>query len=497
MPNELIFRKGLEYSGEVKSMDFPNKGLVYTGNYKVFVKDALPGQTVRYRLLKKWPEKGEGSLIEVISRGNNELEKADCPHFPTCGGCLLRSLPYEEQLKLKEKEVLDLLEPVAEGYEYLGIIPSPKANEYRNKMEFSFGDMEKGGELTLGLHKRGSFYDIVNVPECRIVCPDFRKILVKTLEFAHENKLTYRHKNGSGGYLRHLVVRRAEKTGEILVNLVTTSDCTAEEDVLLKAYTEALLELKLDGIFAGIIHSLNNSVADVVMSEKTDILYGRDYFDEELLGLKFHISPFSFFQTNSLGAEVLYDTVRKMIGERKESVVYDLYSGTGTIAQLMAPVAKRVYGIEIIEEAVLAARENAVENGLNNCTFIAGDVLKKLDEIEERPDFIILDPPRDGINPKALKKILDYNVDSLIYVSCKPTSLARDLPEFTAAGYRPVKVAMVDMFPGTANVETVVLLVRELNNDDKTVSIKVDMDGYNLNRDEGSSPPFCPLCYQY
>ena len=219
----------------------------------------------------------------------------------------------------------------------------------------------------------------------------------------------------------------------------------------------------------GILHTRNDNVADTVTNEGTDVLYGQDFFYEELLGLRFKITPFSFFQTNSLGAEVLYQTAREFIGDALPSgtdadiaehgkIVFDLYSGTGTIAQMLSPVAKKVIGVEIIEEAVEAAKENAQLNGLHNCEFIAGDVLKVIDSIEEKPDYIVLDPPRDGINPKALEKIIRYNVPQMVYISCKPTSLARDLEVLQARGYEVKKVCCVDMFPSTFHVETVVLL---------------------------------------
>ena len=200
----------------------------------------------------------------------------------------------------------------------------------------------------------------------------------------------------------------------------------------------------------------------MVKSDETRILYGQDYFYETILGLRFKISPFSFFQTNSLGAEVLYDTARSYIGDTKDMTVFDLYSGTGTIAQMMASVAKEVIGVEIVEEAVEAAKENAKMNGLDNCRFIAGDVLKMLDEIEEKPDFIVLDPPREGIHPKALPKIIEYGVDKMVYISCKPTSLARDLEVLIERGYRVQRVCCVDMFCSTVHVETVCLLTQNL-----------------------------------
>ena len=450
-------KKGEEYIGTVVRTEFPNKGIVELEDRKIIVKNTVPGQKVRFRIAKLKQGRGEGTLLEVKEPAENELPKPSCPHFGVCGGCVYQMLPYEEQVKLKAKQVKALLDPVAGEYDFLGIKGSPKAMEYRNKMEFSFGDEVKGGELKLGLHKRGSFYDIVDVRECTLVHPDFRKILVCVLEFCKEKNLPYYHKMSHEGYLRHLLVRRAEKTGEILMNLVTTSQMQVD----MQPLKDRLLQLALEGSFAGILHSINDGLADVVRSEETEVLYGKEYFFEEILGLRFKISTYSFFQTNSLGAEVLYSQARTFIGEGSRKVVFDLYSGTGTIAQLMAPAAEKVIGVEIIEEAVEAAKENAVGNGLTNCEFIAGDVLKVLDSIEEKPEYIILDPPRDGINPKALQKIIAYGVEHMVYISCKPTSLARDLEVLTAGGYSVEKVVCVDMFPQTANVETVALLSKK------------------------------------
>ena len=226
-------------------------------------------------------------------------------------------------------------------------------------------------------------------------------------------------------------------------------------------------------------------MADTVTNEGTDVLYGQDFFYEELLGLRFKITPFSFFQTNSLGAEVLYQTAREFIGDALPSgtdadiaehgkIVFDLYSGTGTIAQMLSPVAKKVIGVEIIEEAVEAAKENVQLNGLHNCEFIAGDVLKVIDSIEEKPDYIVLDPPRDGINPKALEKIIRYNVPQMVYISCKPTSLARDLEVLQARGYEVKKVCCVDMFPSTFHVETVVLLSQLKQKPDDYINVTIE-----------------------
>ena len=280
------------------------------------------------------------------------------------------------------------------------------------------------------------------------------KILSCVLSYFQKLGTPYYHKMSHEGYLRHLLLRRAETTGEILVNLVTTSQMEYD----LTPLVDEILALPLEGTIVGILHLINDSVADVVRSDETRILFGQDYFYETILGLRFKITPFSFFQTNSLGAEVLYRTARDYIGDTKDQMVFDLYSGTGTIAQLLASVAKEVVGVEIVEEAVVAARENAVRNGLSNCRFIAGDVLKVLDDIPEKPDFIVLDPPRDGIHPKALPKIIAYGVEHMVYISCKPTSLARDLDVLIKSGYRVEKACCVDMFCSTVHTETVCLL---------------------------------------
>lgn len=458
-------KKGQEYIGIVDHIEFPNKGVVFVDGEAAIVKNTIPGQKIRFLINKVRKGKCEGRLLEVLESSELETEAAACSHFGTCGGCTYQTVPYEEQLKIKEEQVKKMLDHViTTDYNFEGIKGSPESLGYRNKMEFSFGDEVKDGPLALGLHKRGSFYDIVTADQCKIVNEDYNYILTTVLEVCRKYDLSFYHKLSHIGYLRHLLVRRAAKTGEILINLITTSQTDiigVAEDEFLKELVDGLLSLELNGKVVGVLHTVNDSLADVVQSDRTDILYGQDYFFEELLGLKFKISTFSFFQTNSLGAEVLYSTAREFVGETKDKLIFDLYSGTGTIAQLLAPVAKKVIGVEIVEEAVEAAKENAALNQLSNCEFIAGDVLKVIDSIEEKPDLIVLDPPRDGIHPKALGKIIDYGVDRLVYISCKPTSLARDLEMLQERGYKVERVVCVDMFPGTVHVETVCLLSRK------------------------------------
>ena len=453
-------KKGTIYEGTVCYVKFPNKGIVKVEGEEqdIVVKHVIPGQKVKVAVNKVRKGKAEGRLLEVLETSKDEIP-SPCPHFGQCGGCSYQSLPYEKQLELKESQVRELLKDrIPEGV-FEGIKESPVREAYRNKMEFTFGDEYKDGPLSLGMHKRGSFHDIVTVSGCRIVDEDFRMILECTREYFEQQKVPFYHRMRHDGYLRHLLVRKAVKTGEILADLITTSAYTGEE-ALLRGWKEALLALPLKGTFAGILHTRNDSLADAVKDEGTEILYGQNYFYEELLGLKFKITPFSFFQTNSLGAEVLYETAREYIGDTKDKVVFDLYSGTGTIAQIAAPVAKKVVGVEIIEEAVEAARENAALNELDNCSFWAGDVLKVVDELQEIPDLIILDPPRDGVHPKALEKIIGFGAERIVYISCKPTSLARDLELLTGKGYVPERVSCVDLFPGTVHVETVCCLHR-------------------------------------
>ncbi len=553
-------KKGQIVEGTVRRVEFPNKGIVETEDGVCVVKNTLPGQQVRCSVNKVRKGKAEGRLLDVLAPSADECG-SPCPHFGICGGCTYLSLPYEKQLQIKEEQVKKLLDGVLVkqqgAWQFEGIKASPVCYGYRNKMEFSFGDERKDGPLTLGMHKRGGFYDIVSVTECQIVDEDYRSILkcVRDYFAALQEKgmdIHFYHRLRHTGYLRHLLVRKAAVTGEILIALVTTTQtdgwekkpevipdkidkeeesmcacgmdklCAEEESIhaggfdkgyrkeeeVLSGMTDSLLALPLAGKIVGILHTRNDAVADVVKSDETRILYGQDFFYEELLGLKFKISQFSFFQTNSRGAEVLYETARSYIADYFEpekegsgadttekvsessqignnKIVYDLYSGTGTIAQLMAPVAKKVIGVEIVEEAVEAARRNTELNGLHNCEFIAGDVLKVLDEIEEKPDIIILDPPRDGIHPKALDKIIRYGVEHILYISCKPTSLVRDLEVFLERGYEVERAVAVDQFPWTANVETVCLLSKL--NVEQHIEVELTMDELDLTAAESKA----------
>ena len=466
------------YEGIIQKVAFPNKGLVTVeGEEKsVIVKNGIPGQKVKFCVNKIRKGKAEGRLLEVLEKSPLETREPVCSIFPACGGCMYQTMSYEEQMKMKGDQVKEILDAaILEDYEFEGVKASPKEFAYRNKMEFSFGDEYKDGPLSLGLHKKGSTYDVLTAADCKLVHEDMTKILLCVLEYFKEKNVAYYKKMQHVGYLRHLLLRRGDQTGEILVNLVTTT----QEEHDLSLLVDALLALQLEGKIVGILHILNDSLSDVVQSDETRILYGQDFFYEKLLDMDFKITPFSFFQPNTKGAEILYKTVRDYIGDIHNMTVFDLFSGTGTIAQVLAPVAKQVIGVEIVEEAVEAAKENAEHNGLSNCRFIAGDVFKVLDEIEEKPDVIVLDPPRDGIHPKALPKILDYGVDKIVYISCKVTSLARDLEMIQARGYRVEKCTAVDQFCQTVHVETVVLLSKG-EVDSKKIRVEFSLEDMDM-----------------
>ena len=381
-----------------------------------------------------------------------------CPHREFCGGCIYQDVPYEKQLEEKEREVLRLLEAKGvkpEKTDRIEGCPTPFC--YRNKMEYTFGDFVKDGEMTLGMHRKKNFMSIVTVDSCRLVDPDFNVILRAVLDFAVEKGYTFYHKRSHSGLLRNLIIRKGIRTGELLVNIVTTSEEGFDE----AEFTEKLLSLNLNNKVIGILRTYCDSLADAVVPDSLKTLYGRDYYMEKLLGLDFKVSAFSFFQTNVEAAERLYTEALALVDSFEGKKAFDLYCGTGTISQVLALKAKEVLGIELVEEAVDAARENAALNGLDNCRFIAGDVFKVLNEVSDKPDVIVVDPPRVGIQPKALDKIISYGVKEIVYISCNPKTLAENLRYLDYYGYKCKYLKPFDNFPMTKHTECIALLEKE------------------------------------
>ena len=477
-------KRGEEIEIEVTGIEFPNKPYGLYGEKKVYpIGNYIIGHKLKGTVTKIRNKKAELKKIEILEKAVNEIEPF-CPHFNICGGCTFQNMNYTDQTQLKSSLVFNILKRAANyEFEYEKIVKSPKEFEYRNKMEFSFGNEIIDGPLTLGMHKKGSFHDIITVNECKLMDSDFRKILTATADYFRKKEengeLSFYHRIQHKGYLRNFVIRKGEKTGEISVNLITTSQI----DFDLSEWKEMLLNLELKNRIYGIIHTINDNLSDSVQSDEENILYGSRDISERIFDLNFKISPYSFFQTNSDGVELLYGKVIEYIDiiskneelnnnninivknpqNMKNCIVFDLFSGTGTIGQIVSKKAKQVYGIELIEEAVKKANETAKFNNIENAEFISGDVFEKLDELEKRnikPDIIILDPPRPGVGEKTIIKLLKYNVSNIIYVSCNPKTLAQDLTIFQDNDYRLVKSCPVDMFPQTPHVEVVNLLVK-------------------------------------
>ena len=378
-----------------------------------------------------------------------------CEHDEFCGGCIYQGVPYSEQLAIKEGEVKGLFaEKRICPKTFDPIEGCPDQYRYRNKMEYTFGDMVKDGPMCLGMHKKRNFMSIITVDQCQLVDEDFNRILRFTLDFAAERGYKHYHKKSHRGLLRHLIVRKGMRTGELLINIVTSREEGFDEE----AYTAGLRALSLDNEIAGVLRTFNDNLADKVTCEELKILYGRDYYMEEILGLKFRVSAFSFFQTNVEAVERLYSEALALIDDFAGKTAFDLYCGTGTISQVLALKAKKVVGVEIVEEAVEAARENAKLNGLDNCRFIAGDVFKVLQTVEEKPEVIVVDPPRVGMSLDAVEKIAGYGVPQIVYISCNPKTLAINLQQFEYLGYRVEYAKAFDNFPWTKHTECIALL---------------------------------------
>lgn len=383
-----------------------------------------------------------------------------CQHDEFCGGCIYQGVPYEEQLAIKENEVKNIfaekdLHP--DNFDGIEGCPEEHRYRYRNKMEYTFGDLVKDGPICLGMHKKKNFMSIVTVDHCQLVDEDFNKILRFSLDFAVEMGYKHYHKKSHTGLLRHLIVRKGIRTGELLVNIVTSGEEGFDEE----GYTAGLLELPLDHKIVGVLRTFNDNIADKVTCEELKILWGKDYYMENILGLQFQVSAFSFFQTNVEAVERLYSEALALVDDFAGKSVFDLYCGTGTISQVLALKAKEVLGIEIVEEAVEAAKENAKLNGLENCRFLAGDVFEVLKLREEKPDVIVVDPPRVGMSVKAVDKIISYGVDQIIYISCNPKTLAINLQQFVYEGYAVRYAKCFDNFPGTKHTECICLLERK------------------------------------
>jgi 23S rRNA (uracil1939-C5)-methyltransferase len=438
---------------DVESLAYGGNGVARLDGYVVFVRRGLPGDRVRARVTKVKRSHAEATAVEVLSPGPKRVE-APCKHYPACGGCRFQDLAYDAQLEAKYSQVRDSLirlggiaEPPLEE-----IVPAESIFHYRNKMEYSFTQTPDGP--TLGLHRAGRWDEILDIEECWLTTDLGNAIRNRVRDWAREERLVAYSQEDHTGYLRHLVVREGRNTGQALVQLVTA----AGEKFERERFVEVLQEFpEVRSIHWAVNASVNDST-----NLPTTLLWGEDAIEEQLLGLRFRVRPNVFMQTNTAMAERLYAFAIEFAGLTGDQTVYDLYCGIGTIALAMAPHALTVWGIEVEEESVACALENADVNGISNAAFFAGNVGVVLEELRERagePDVVVVDPPRAGLAGKALKRLGETAAPRIVYVSCNPTTLAGDVKKLQEDyGYGLIRARPVDMFPHTPHVETVALL---------------------------------------
>lgn len=441
---------------QIEGMEFGGESFGFHDGQKITFKGGILGQTVRIMIKKIRKNRIEGKILSVISPSSLEKEEV-CDHFGICGGCTILPVPYEEQLSIKSDQLSKLFAEYGHPeIENIIVRPSPKHLSYKNKMEFTFGNETKDAPLSLGMHMKNKTNSVTTVDTCLIVDEDYRKILTTTVNYFSRQGSPFYKILSHEGYLRHLVVRKGHHTNELLVNLVTTSQI----DLDLSRYVDLLLALDTDAKIVGILQTINDSFSDAVICDELKVLYGRDHFYEDLLGMRFKISPFSFFQTNSSCAETLYQEVLNLLEGSENKTLYDLYSGTGTIGILASSKVNNVVGIEIVDEAVAMANENCALNNITNAKYIAGDVKDTVSQLQEKPDIILLDPPRSGMHPKVIEDVLSFDVPEIIYVSCNPKALAIELNKFKNHGYKVKHSIGVDQFPNTPHCEMILHLTK-------------------------------------
>jgi 23S rRNA (uracil1939-C5)-methyltransferase len=448
--------KGEELELDVDSLAFGGNGVARLDGFVVFVRRGLPGDRVRARVTKVKRSHAEALATEVLRPGPERVE-APCAHFPACGGCRFQDLAYEAQLEQKQLQVRDALERLAGIAEppLEQIVPcEPEIFHYRNKVEYSFTSTEAGPAL--GFHRAGRWDEVLEIDRCWLIDDLGNAIRDAVRDWAREEGLeAYSQADGSG-YLRHLVVRQGRNTGQALVQLVTAPGEKFESGYfvdVLRRFPEV----------RSIHWSVNDTPAEVT-NLPSRLLWGEEWLEEELGGLRFRVRPNAFLQTNTAMAERLYELAREAAGLTGGETVWDLYCGIGTIGLSLAGDALTVWGIEVSEESVACALENAVLNGITNSAFFAGNVGEVVEELLERsgaPDVVVVDPPRAGLAGKALRRLGRIGAPRLVYVSCNPTTLAGDVKALRDEhGYELKRLTPVDMFPHTPHVESVSLLER-------------------------------------
>jgi 23S rRNA (uracil1939-C5)-methyltransferase len=456
-------KRGKEYEFKVEKLAFGGFGVARIENYVIFIKNAIPGDVVTAKISKRKSSYAEARLLSVVQPSELRVDPP-CSYFSHCGGCTWQNMSYENQLLYKRAIVQESIERLA-GIDYCAAAPtaySDKILGYRNKMEFSFsdnrwllpeelGDMEISKDFALGLHVPGTFDKILHIDRCLLQSDTANRILLYVSNYAKEHNLQPYGIRSHKGFLRFLMLRESRYSGKIMVNIITAFEDTEKLKPLARELMKRFPET------AGVVNNINGKLAQTAIGEYEILLAGEPFIQEKLAGMIFNISANSFFQTNTAQAEKLYRYALDFAGLQGDEVVWDLYSGTGTIGLIMAQRAKKVIGFEVVESAVEDAFKNAREHNVENIDFIGGDLLHKLRDAEPKPDVLITDPPRSGMHEKVTRYIADMKPRRIVYVSCNPTTLARDL-KILSENYKVEIIQPVDMFPQTYHIETVVKL---------------------------------------
>jgi 23S rRNA (uracil1939-C5)-methyltransferase len=442
---------------EVTDLAFDGKAVGQNDGKVVFMNAGLPGETVEAEITRCKPRYDHARVTRIIDRAPERIE-APCQHFDICGGCAWQDLQYDQQLKYKEKQVADCLARLGhlEDVQVLPIMPAEEQFFYRNKMEFSFNVADSS--FRLGLHERGRFDSIFDVEQCHLQSESSNRIVAAVREWVVANEVPVYDIMEQIGYMRFLVVREGKRTGQIMVNVVTNLGPLPDQGGLIELLTKTVPEITT------VLHSQTGSKGNVAVGEIETVLTGPGYIEEQLFDKRFRIRSNSFFQTNSNQAERLYQTGFDMLSASPDDRIMDLYCGTGTIGLLLADRVKEVIGVELVEDAVRAAHQNAELNNVTNISFYQGHVKEYLrTEAADAGEIhaVIVDPPRAGMNPKALRRLIRMHPPKLLYISCNPATFARDAAELTKQGYQLPAVQPVDMFPHTMHVELVGLFIAQ------------------------------------
>ena len=444
--------KGSEVEVLVDSLAFGGRGVARLDDFVLFVDRALPGDRVRARVTKVKRSYGEATTVETLVAGPDRVV-APCPHFGACGGCKWQDLDYNAQQVWKAQQIADVLQRIGHQDDFVQdpIVPAIRTYGYRNKLEFSFGETEECPSL--GFHRAGRWDEIMPVTACLLMSEAGNEARRVVEAWARRINGEIWDRRSNTGYLRHLVCRASDRTGELLLTLVTAPGELPQSTWLVDELAE-----RVPGC-VGLLHATTSGVAEVTHGLQSKLVFGRDWYEERLLGLRLKVSSGAFLQTNTEMCERLYEIAIEEAGLGGDEIVWDLYSGIGSIALAMAASAGHVYGIEVVPEAVERAVDNAERNGVMNAEFVQGDVAKAVRPLLEAgmpsPDVVVLDPPRAGLTPKAVRRVLELEPQRIIYVSCNPTTLAGNAELLAEGGYRLERVRPVDMFPHTHHVECV------------------------------------------